>query len=68
MSFDLQLLTPDPARSARVVMRARQTLERRSKPRGIPLGVLVERVLVGGVALVYLVAVFQIAISIPLVG
>lgn len=68
MSFDLQMLTPDPARSTRLVMRARRTLERRAKPRGTPLAVLVERLVVGGVALVYLVAAFQIAISIPLPG
>ena len=68
MSFDLQLLTPHPARSARLLTRARRTLERRSKPRQIPVAVLVERVVVGGVALVYLVAVLQVAISIPLVG
>lgn len=68
MSFDLQLLAPDPARCARVLTRARRTLERRSKPRGVPVGVLVERLVLGGVALVHLLAAVQIALSIPPVG
>ena len=68
MTHDLRVLTPDPERSARVAACCRQRLTRRAGRRRVPAGVLAERVIVAGVALIYLAAIVSIAISIPPLG
>ena len=61
MIEDLPLLTPDPARSARTVakchdrMAARRPIEARRRPPG-PKPIVVERLLVAGLCVVYLIA------------
>jgi hypothetical protein len=68
MTDDLRLLNPDPGRSARVVARCRQVMTRRAARRRVPRDVLVERVIVGGFALIYLAAIVGIAVSVRGIG
>jgi hypothetical protein len=68
MTHDLRVLIPDRERSARVAAHCRQVLTSRAALRPVPAGVLAERVIVGGLALIYLAAIVGIAISIPPLG
>lgn len=64
MNDELTLLNPDGERAARVLSRCRHVLERRARPR-VSMGVIVERAVVSGFALVYVGAMLGIILSLP---
>jgi hypothetical protein len=68
MTPSLPVLVPDPGRSARVVARCRERLEPRVADAAVPASVLIERVVFGGLALIYVSTIIGIAASIPRLG
>lgn len=65
MTRELPVLKPDPDRAARVMTRCRERLERRAETPARPVALLIERVIVGGLALIYLSAMIGVVASIP---
>ena len=69
MTRDLPVLVPDPERSARVVARCRERLESGAAGRqAVPASIVIERLVFGGLALVYLFTIVAIAANIPRLG
>ena len=68
MTHDLPVLVPNPERSASVMARCRKRLESGAAGKAVSAPIVIERVVFGGLALVYLFTIIAIAASIPRLG